>query len=93
MGGIVPILSPNDHLKASRMRQKEFRKMHIFETTLQVLLNNPKSSNLVAFEGPMARAIWAEQLPRGSPWVLEYLHYRQRITKTHPKGNRGISGK
>ena len=41
----------------------------------------------------MARAIWAEQPLRGSPWVLKYPYCHQIITQTHPRGNRRVSEK
>ena len=41
----------------------------------------------------MARAIWAWQPLRGSPWVLKYPYCHQIITQTHPRGNRRVSEK
>ena len=42
---------------------------------------------------PMARATWAQQSLYGAQWALKYSHVvsHQRITQTHPKGNRSVS--
>ena len=44
-------------------------------------LNSLHNGNFEAFGGAMARATWAWQPLRGSPWVLKYLI----VTKSSPK--------
>ena len=53
----------------------------------------PANNNFEAFGALMARARWAQQPLRGSPWVLKYPYCHQIITQTHSKGNRKVSGK
>ena len=71
MGAQVPVLSLNHHPNPSQGRQKGFGKRPILEI-LQVSLNSLHNGNFGAFGGAMARAIWAWQPLRGSPWVLKY---------------------
>ena len=58
-----------------------FEKYHVPPNTL----NN---SNFGAIGGGMARATWAYQELRRSPWVLEYLYFNQMITQSNPEGSR-----
>ena len=73
MGAQVPVLSPNDHPNPFQGRLKSFGKRRISEI-LQVSLNSLYNGNFEAFGGAMARATWAWQPLRGSPWVLMYLY-------------------
>ena len=53
----------------------------------------PESPEIAVLAGAMALATRAYWRLQGSPWVLEYPYCPQRMTPTHPTGDKRLSKK